>query len=1328
MITLRGVKGRHIYFSISVFVLLLFSSRSSFSAETDSSRVLILVEGKTDIKSHAMGDGRHLATLFGHFKAVTTILGVDDYSPGAMSRYDRVFYIGFNAQNAAPYKFLDDVISAGVPIVWLHTGFAEFSATHDLKKRFGFSVSHIDSLGGYNRIESDEKVFTKEEPNINLIQITDKNRVHILATAISSRTKRKIPYIVSSGMFTYVADSPFSSIGPTDRYLLFADLLHDILQQPHEESHTAIIRIEDVNPMENPDKLRDIADILSRRGIPFLVGVTPFYVNPGEGVRIGLSDRPEIVDALKYMVHNGGSIVMHGATHQYKGVTAADFEFWDESTNGPIKDENADAFARKIEMSIQEFMKNGLYPLAWETPHYTGSFLLYETVAKYFSTAIEQRLAIENFDYSQFFPYTINKDLFGQKIYPENLGYVPLDSDRARSEAYIRGLIASARTNLQVRDGFASNFFHAFVELDLLEELVDSIQLLGYTYMDLREQTNWVKLQDRVLTSGSQSFTLTLHDQYLQESYFGQNGELINKSVSDERLSGVVARRVELKPGEVYKAEPTEFKERTRSFTENLVQSAGRFYSRLTSKKESWKEARPVIFWNHYARGAAYNDEASFAAVLRSVNIKLDTIYVGQAVNLTPYNLVVVPYSVVDSMKQRDFDAVVKFVQEGGCLITDTKNFLVDELGFTFSGTTLNVSKPLDKVFPEERIVWRYAEPVVKIETGDIDEIFCVDNATEVPLVVGKKLGKGKIIFIGTRFDPHTQLGYSQYPFLLEYVRRYFNIGPIVRRDNLEMYFDPGFRHTQSVEDLVKLWVSRGIRRIHVAGWHQYPKYTYDYERLIRLAHANGILVFAWLEPPQVSQKFWLAHPEWREKNFKGEDVRPSWRYPVALTDEACRAAMTEEYTNFLEKHDWDGVNLAELYFEAGKGFDEPQLFTPMHPSVQKAVKRLYNIDLIAVFDSRAKSYWKTNASVKETIVQYRVNTIVSVYEELLSRFSKIANTKPGFQIIVTAMDSYGSPELREYIGDDVRRVIDLQKKYSFHLNVEDPEDKWSTEPGRYMKIGQNFAQLLGGNGKLLLDLNILSFRKPEQVTPFPTMIPTGTEAFHLVNSASIGAPRTVIYAESSVNPQDMMFLAYASATGIEYRRVGAGYMIASPVSFSFKLPRDVQEIAIDGTHLTPTRENLFMIPAGQHTITVSPDAAHELSGHQIEPRIMSLSGNLLSASYSMRSIRFEYEADGRTLVSFSREPTSVTLDSQEYAFTSMEGNDCYTIFLPSGRHVVEVVAGDAFSFGINLTSFWSSTGIALFGFMAVASLAAMYVVWIIIRKRIAMSMREVRS
>ena len=1292
---------------------------SSLMAEGEPVRVLVLVEGKTDLRSYAMGDGRHLATLLGHFNATTDVLGVDEYAGGQMRRYDQIFYIGFNAVNMVPETFLADIMSVDMPVVWIHTGFAEFCGSHDVADRFGFSVSGIDSIGGYNKVVSFGNVFTKEEPNINLIRISDRRRVEVLAYAGSSRTSRSIPYIVRSGNLIYVADSPFSSISSADRYLLFADMLHDILHQPHEESHTAIIRIEDVNPMEDPGRLRDIADLLSARGVPFLVAVTPFYVNPGEGVRVSLSDKPEVVDALKYMVRNGGTIVMHGTTHQYKGVTASDYEFWDAQSNRPLKEQSSEAFARKIEIGIREFMKNGLYPLAWETPHYAGSFLLYETVARYFSTAIEQRLAIEDLDYSQFYPYVINRDLFGQRILPENLGYVPLETSSEKSEAHIRSLIQAARTTLNVRDGFASCFFHAFVDLNLLEELVDGIQALGYTYLDIREQDGWVKLNDRIILAGSQAYSLTLRDQYLQESFFDRNGEILRTSTSGERLSGTVERNVVLTAGEFYKAEPAEFRERTPGVFERITRGVQRLYDDIVVGEDSWKEARPVILWNHFARGAAYNDQASFAAMIRSVNIRLDTIFVGQRVDLAPYNLVIVPFSVVDSMTQEEFDAVVRFTEDGGNLLLDTRNHLSDELHLSFGQTTLGVTSVLDRFFPEERIVWRYSEQAARFSLDEVDEVFCVDNPTEAPLAVGKKLGKGRVIFFGTRFDPHSQLGYSHYPFALEYIRRYFRLGPIVRRENLEMYFDPGFRHSHSAEDLVKQWVKYGIRRIHIAGWHQYPTYTYDYERLIRLAHANGLLVYAWLEPPQVSQKFWMEHPEWREKNHKGEDVRPSWRYPVSLSNDSCLAAMVKEFEILLTRHDWDGVNIAELYFEAGRGFEQPALWTPMHPSAQARFKQRYHFGLPALFVENSPRYWKTDIAARNAAIQFRVDELDAVYERLLAAFGSIAAHRSGFQILVTAMDSYGSPELREQIGVDMQRILKLQQRYAFLLQVEDPEHLWSSSPLRYKQMGAAYREKMGGDGQLLLDLNILGFREADEVTPFPTMIPTGAEALQLVHQAALGAPRSTIYAESSVNPQDMMLFSYASAVDIGYTHSGESYILTSPVSFVVKLPPDVREISLNGTHLVPMRDNAFVIPSGSHTLTLSPDPTHELSEHQIQPRIMSFTGNLTSLSYGMRTIRFTYETQERALVSIDREVMGVTVDGGEYPFTSMKGNDCYSVFLPPGHHTVDLLAGDVFTHGVHMASFWSSAGIAVFGLASVTLLLSLYAAWAVLRRRV---------
>ncbi|MCX6121577.1 MAG: DUF2334 domain-containing protein [Ignavibacteriales bacterium] len=1301
-------KALLLFFCIS----LLCTIQKSLAIAGESSspkKILIIVEGSSSLKNQAMGDGRQLATLLGHFNAVTTLKGVQDYKFGELSYFDYTFYIGFEVRNAVPTKFLLDVYNTDKPVIWINTGMVEFCQRYDMQKKFGFTVTHIDSVLKFDRIFANNATFTKGEPHLGIIRITNPTKVKILGKAYSSTKQKESPYAISIKNFIYFADSPFAYAIPGDHYNYFADYLHDILHEDHESFHRAMIRIEDVTLFENPDNLREIADILSSRGIPFMVGVIPFFVDPGEGTRLSLSDKPDLVDALQYMVHNGGTIVMHGITHQYKGVTAVDYEFWDDNTGGPIKGETEEADARKIESGIQEFMKNDLYPLVWETPHYTASFTLYKTIAKYFSTACEQRLSIEDADFSQFFPYIINKDLFGQTIYPENLGYVPLNPDKAASRASVDELLKNAKAQLYIRDGFATAFFHAFLDLDLLKQLVDGLEGLGYSFFDMREVALWVKTKDRVILSGTQSYSITLKDQYLSEAYFDESGEVRDRSISEKRILGPITKQVSLKPREFYKAEPTEFREREQSFAEKTISQAERLYDNLFAKEDEWNAAHVLILWNHFARGAFFNDQASFASALRSVNIIADTVFLGQPIIPSKYNLLIVPAAIADSLTPEDISTLTNYVTSGGNIILDSKTDLAGEFGIQYASTQIRVRHVRDKLFPEEQIVWRYPELVNKFDVDNLDKIFCIDEATESPMVIGKRFGKGKVLYINSRFDPHSQQGYSNYPYFIEYIRRYFQLRPIVRREKLEVFFEPGSRRLYSVENLVRSWVSNGIRIIHVSGWHEYPKYTWDYARLIRLAHANGILVYAWLEPPQISQFFWDTHPEWREKNIFGEDAKPAWRYPVALTDTLCVQEMTRLYHSFLESFDWDGVDLAELYFESGRGFEEPKLFTPAHPTARLELKRKYGIDLKAAFDSLSSSYWKTNAKVKETIVNYRVEKIKSIYETLLRSFNEIAKTKPGFQIIVTALDNFGSPELREQFGIDMHSILELQKRFGFMLQVEDPESKWSSDPRRYIDMGKQYSKLVDSS-KLMFDLNILTFRKKEAIIPFPTLIQTGTESFHLIRSASLGAPRLTIYSEASVNPQDLSFFSNALASDVHYRFTESGIHVETLSSFVLRLPKEVTEITLDGNPMPPFRDNRYVIPAGEHSIILKPQTTSNFSTHELQTRIMSATGELKSVDYGLREVTLEYSSDVRMLLSLSNMPTSVTIDGSPINFTVMKGNDCFSTFLPSGSHRANIVAGDRFAYGINFTSFWSTTAIAVFSALAISLLLLMYV------------------
>jgi uncharacterized protein YdaL len=1301
--------------SVSTFQRTLADTGESASPK----KILIVVEGSSSLKNNAIGDGRQLQTLMGHFNTVSTLKGVQDYKAGELSHYDYTFYIGFNVRNTVPTVFLTDVYTTDKPIIWLNTGMVEFCQRFDIQKKFGFTVSSIDSVIKYNQVFANNATFTKGESHLGIIRITNPNKVKILGKAYSTAKQKESPYAIAVKNLIYFAVSPFAYAVPGDHYNYFADYLHDILHENHESYHHAMIRIEDVTLFENPDNLREIADILSSRGIPFMVGVIPFFVDPGEGTRLSLSDKPNLVDALQYMVHNGGTIVMHGITHQYKGVTAVDYEFWDDNSNGPIKGETEEADSRKIEMGIQEFMKNDLYPLVWETPHYTASFTLYKTVAKYFSTACEQRLSIEDADFSQFFPYIINKDLFGQTIYPENLGYVPLSTDKEVSRASVNELLKNAKAQLYIRDGFATAFFHAFLDLDLLKQLVDGLEEQGYNFFDMREVTNWVKTKDRIILSGTQGYSLSLKDQYLSEVYFDESGEVRDRTMSEKRILGTVTKQITLKPREFYKAEPSEFREREQTFVEKTVSQAERLYDNIFAKEDTWNAAHVMILWNHFARGASFNDQASFASALRSVNIIMDTAFVGQPIDPSKYNLLIVPAAIADSLTPQDISTMTNYVATGGNIILDSKTDLAKEFGIQYAGSQIRVRHVRDKLFPEEPITWRYPELVTKFDVDNLDKIFCIDEATESPMVIGKRFGKGKVLYINSRFDPHSQQGYSHYPYFMEYIRRYFQLRPIVQREQLEVFFEPGSRRLYSVENLVRSWVSNGIRIIHVSGWAEFPKYTWDYARLIRLAHANGILVYAWLEPPQISQMFWDKHPEWREKNIFGEDAKPAWRYPVALSDTQCVQEMTRVYRSFLKSYDWDGVDLAELYFESGRGFEEPKLFTPAHPSAKLELKRKYGIDLKAAFDSLSPSYWKTNTQVRETIVNYRVQKVKSIYETLLSSFNEIAKTKPGFQIIVTALDNIGTPELREHHGIEIRSLFDLQKRYGFTLQVEDPESKWSSDPHRYIDLGKQYSKLVDST-KLMLDLNILTFRKKDAIIPFPTLIQTGTESFHLIRAASLGAQRMTIYSEASVNPQDLSFFSNALASDVHYRFTESGMIVQARSSFVLRLPKEVTEITLDGTPLPPFRDNRYVIPEGEHSIILTPQTASNFSTHELQTRIMSATGDLKSVSYGLRTVALEYTSDARMLISLSNMPTAVTVDGSSVAFTVMKGNDCFSIFLPSGSHTANIIAGDRFAYGINLTSFWSTTAIAVFSALAISLLFLMYLILKFIRRRSA--------
>jgi len=144
------------------------------------------------------------------------------------------------------------------------------------------------------------------------------------------------------------------------------------------------VRIEDVSVDDDPDDLRRIADLLAGEKIPFQFSLIPIFRNPAQSLEVRLSDRRSFTDALHYMIAHGGTPVMHGVTHQYHGQSGDDFEFWDDAGDRPIVGDSTDFVLRRLDLGLSECFASGIYPIAFETPHYAASEVDYRAFRRVF--------------------------------------------------------------------------------------------------------------------------------------------------------------------------------------------------------------------------------------------------------------------------------------------------------------------------------------------------------------------------------------------------------------------------------------------------------------------------------------------------------------------------------------------------------------------------------------------------------------------------------------------------------------------------------------------------------------------------------------------------------------------------------------------------------------------------------------------------------------------------------------------------------------------------------------------------------------------------------
>jgi uncharacterized protein YdaL len=192
-------------------------------------------------------------------------------------------------------------------------------------------------------------------------------------------------------------------------------------------------------------------------------------------------------------------------------VSGDDFEFYRAHVSpedyvildGPVPEDSAKWATDRVNASTRELKAAGLpVPTIFEFPHYAGSVTDYRAIGTKFTTRYERALypegaltgattntkhsvpsaAVYEHQNGQFFPYVV-KDVYGSKVIPENLGNYEPVSYNHHPTRFPADMVATAKRNLVVRDGFASFFFHPYLDIAALKETVAGIKAAGYTFV-----------------------------------------------------------------------------------------------------------------------------------------------------------------------------------------------------------------------------------------------------------------------------------------------------------------------------------------------------------------------------------------------------------------------------------------------------------------------------------------------------------------------------------------------------------------------------------------------------------------------------------------------------------------------------------------------------------------------------------------------------------------------------------------------------------------------------------------------------------------------------
>lgn len=416
------------YLSIGFIIFGLTVSIPKLSYSEGQKSILIIYEGKT-----RLGENfpilETLELYLRHFN-VSIKSSYTEKIDNPVSNYDCVIYLGLQER-----KISEDLLrelSKVKNLIWIEANikqYAEYMGWKDFED-YGYN-------SGYTSI-----IYKDKSINFQLdtpVYIGYPKTRRDLSFLYDS--KRNIPWVWTKGNIWYFGRLDFRD----NSFLVFFDLLHNILKEEHRENRRILLLIDEVNPLTSAEKLRELLLSHCCEEAPINLVIYPEVTRSRDTYYI--EDNRELLEVLKLVDEHNGSIIMGSYP-------------------------NTRDIEEKVDRDLTGLARIGVFPIAFKLPY--SDVEKYHRVSRYFRLILYNGLISIRSPKNVWYP--VNMDRFN----PDN------------PEDYIY-LLEKAKDFMILRDVILGIAFPSYAPVENLRRLIYDIRSLGYEFLNLTEEPFYVE-------------------------------------------------------------------------------------------------------------------------------------------------------------------------------------------------------------------------------------------------------------------------------------------------------------------------------------------------------------------------------------------------------------------------------------------------------------------------------------------------------------------------------------------------------------------------------------------------------------------------------------------------------------------------------------------------------------------------------------------------------------------------------------------------------------------------------------------------------------------